>query len=180
MMVKRYMEKTPTWRTTLANIVRDTRQRQKIATQLNIHPVTLTRWATGKSNPRPAKLHSLLSILPQDHEQTHNSPAQDYAFHTLQTNITTPGSEIHPEFYRQVLNTYTTLPSTLREWSLNILIMQQILSHLDPRELGMHVFLAYCNPPSPGKNIRSLRKIVGRGTPPWSYTDEHSIQFFGA
>jgi hypothetical protein len=116
----------------------------------------------------------------QDREQAMISLSQDYTPHALLEDATTYSYEIHPEFYHRVLSTYATLPSRLREWSLNILIIQQILSHLDPRERGMTVFLACCTPPSPEKPVRSLRKVLGRGTAPWSYTDEHSTQFFGA
>ncbi len=168
------MEKPHTWQEILALIIRDTQQRQQIADRLKINPITLTRWAAGTSNPRPENLRSLLNILPmREREQTRNAPVLNHAPHTIM-------NEIHPEFYRRVLSTYTSLPSTLREWSLNILIMQQILSHLDPQQQGMNVFLAYCSPTPDGKSVRSLRKVLGRGNTPWNYTDEHSTQFFGA
>ena len=174
------MEKPSTWREILGNMIRDPRQRQQIASQLKINPVTLTRWAAGTSKPRTEKLRSLLAILPtQYREQALVSLSQDYAPHTLQENTATYIREIHPEFYHRVLSTYATLPYSLREWSLNILIIQQLLSHLDPRQQGMTAFLAYCIPPPAGQRVRSLRKILGRGTAPWSHTDEHSTQLFG-
>lgn len=176
------MEKPLAWREILANVIRDEQQRRQIAEQLNIHPVTLTRWATGKSNPRSTKLRALLNTLPaHTREAAKISLAQDYSPLAVQTDIpVAPVHEIHPEFYRRVMNTYTTIPSGLREWSLTVLITQQILAHLDPHQNGMHVFLAYCSPPSSNLSIRSLRKIVGRGTAPWNYTDEYATQFFGA
>jgi hypothetical protein len=174
------METPATWREILGNMIHDPQQRQQIASQLKINPITLTRWAAGTSKPRPEKLHSLLAMLPtQYQEQALVSLSQDYSPHALQENNTTYVRDIHPEFYHRVLNTYTTLPSSLREWSLNLLIIQQILSHLDPRQRGMTAFLAYCTPPLPGQHIQSLRKILGRGTTPWNYADEHSTQFFG-
>ena len=175
------MEKPPTWRTILANMIRDPHQRQRLAERLKINPITLTRWAAGTSKPRPDKLRSLLTMFSmQDREQAISSLSQDYSPHVLHEDTPTYASEIHPQFYHRVLNTYATLPSTLREWSLSILIIQQILSHLDPQQRGMTVFLAYCTPHSPGQPVRSLRKVLGRGTTPWNYADEHSTQFFGA
>ena len=175
------MEKLPTWREILGTMIRDPHNRQQLAERLKVNPVTLTRWAAGTSKPRPEKLRSWLGMLSvQDRERAMLSLPQDYAPHALQEDTNTYVYEIHPEFYHRVLSTYTTLPSSLREWSLNILIIQQILSHLDPREQGLAVFLAYCTLPSPEHPVRSLRKVLGRGTAPWNYADEHSTQFFGA
>jgi GAF domain len=175
------MEKLPIWREILGNMVRDPHNRQQLAERLKVNPITLTRWAAGTSKPRPDKLRSLLGMLStQDREQVMNSLSQDYPPQALQEDTGAYIYEIHPEFYHRALSTYATLPSSLREWSLNILIIQQILAHLDPRERGMAVFLAYCTPPSPAQPIRSLRKELGRGTAPWKYADEHSTQFFGA
>ncbi len=175
------MEKLPIWREILGNMIRDSHNRQQLAERLKVNPITLTRWAAGTSKPRPEKLRVLLSMLStQDREQVVASLSQDYPSHTLQEDTSIYVYEIHPEFYHRVLSTYATLPSSLREWSLNILIIQQILAHLDPREHGMAVFLAYCTPPSPEHPVRSLRKVLGRSTSPWNYTDEHSTQFFGA
>jgi len=179
--VREQMEKLPIWREILGTMIRDPQHRQQLAERLKVNPITLTRWAAGTSKPRPEKLRSLLGMLSvQDREQAMISLAQDYAPHTLQDDTSAYIYEIHPEFYHRVLSTYTTLPSSLREWSLNILIIQQILSHLDPHEQGMAVFLAYCTSPSPEQPVRSLRKVLGRGTAPWNYADEHSTQFFGA
>ena len=175
------MEKLPIWREILGTMIRDAHNRQQLAERLKINPVTLTRWAAGTSKPRPDKLRSLLGMLSvQDRERAMLSLTQDYAPHAFQEDTDTYIYEIHPEFYHRVLSTYATLPSSLREWSLNLLIIQQILSHLDPRQQGMAVFLAYCTLPSPGQPVRSLRKVLGRGTAPWHYADEHSTQFFGA
>jgi transcriptional regulator with XRE-family HTH domain len=175
------MEKMPIWREILGTMIRDAHNRQQLAERLKVNPITLTRWATGTSKPRPEKLRSLLGMLSvQDRERAMLSLSQDYAPHVLQEDTDTYIYEIHPEFYHRVLSTYATLPSSLREWSLNILIIQQILSHLDPREQGMAVFLAYCTFPSLERPVRSLRKVLGRGTAPWNYADEHSTQFFGA
>lgn len=56
---------TQTWRTWLQGMIKDSRERGRIAEELRINPITLTRWAHNQSNPRPQTLHQLLRIFPE-------------------------------------------------------------------------------------------------------------------
>ena len=47
---------------------------------------------------------------------------------------------------------------------------------LDPQRLGMAVIVVRCIPPTHGNKVRSLREVIGCGTPPWESTlENHSI-----
>src|SRR5579883_2024761 len=60
-----WMEASQSWRELLGKIIADPQERQRLADTLNINPITLTRWATHKSNPRPDNLRPLIEVLPQ-------------------------------------------------------------------------------------------------------------------
>ncbi|GCE24316.1 hypothetical protein [Dictyobacter kobayashii] len=54
----------------LAQIIQDEKIKLNLVDALGISPVTLTRWITGKSDPRPQNLRHLINTLPtQYHEQ---------------------------------------------------------------------------------------------------------------
>ena len=53
------------WREFLGKSIVDPHERQRIANELGVSTVTLTRWSNGISNPRPQNLRHLLRALPQ-------------------------------------------------------------------------------------------------------------------
>src|SRR5260370_19819940 len=54
-----------------------------------------------------------------------------------------------------------------------------MLAQLDAPRLGMAIILVQCLAPTSGGKVRSLRTIVGRGTPPWQSFLENQTQFYG-
>src|SRR6266487_6389048 len=59
------MEEAHTWRDLLGKIVNDPYERQRIADIVGVNPITLTRWANGKSKPRQENLRPLLEVVSQ-------------------------------------------------------------------------------------------------------------------
>ncbi len=59
------MHKEETWRELLGNSIKSPQERQRIARELNINPMTLIRWVNGETDPHPQNLRRLLHALPQ-------------------------------------------------------------------------------------------------------------------
>src|SRR5437660_6946814 len=174
------MEESQTWRELLGQVISEPLERQRIADALGIHSVTLTRWVTNKSNPRPENLRALLNALPKCRQRLAELLKKEYPdiFNTLpQEKIR---GEVPATFYSRVLNAYTSIPPILRGSTISTLILQQMLGHLDPDREGMAIFVAQCVPPLPGQKVRSLRRTTGRGTAPWESQMDSQTQFFGA
>ncbi|QBD78628.1 GAF domain-containing protein [Ktedonosporobacter rubrisoli] len=172
-----------TWRELLGWVIRDSQKRQHLAEAIGVNPVTLTRWAVNKSNPRPDALRSLVAALPQYHEQLSRLIAEEYPYILTENLAESEGAmEVVPSsFYAQILNIHTTNPPVLRASSICLAILQQMLKQLDPQEEGIAIFIAVCVPPAQqGRKVRSLRKSWGRGNMSWHGQLEHWSQFFGA
>lgn len=176
------MPELESWREWLAQNIENTQERQRIATELGINPLTLMRWAHGQSNPRPQHLRRLLEIFPEQRQLLITLIQQefpDFSAPPAENSLTNESSTIPVEFYTRVLHTLATLPKELYFWSLGDLILQEALQQLDPHRLGMAIMIAQCMPPLHG-HIRSLREVMGRGTPPWESSLEQQLAFLGA
>ncbi len=161
-------EEISLWRRLLGRIVSDPHERTRIARMIGINSVTLTRWATNKSNPRIESLHRLVQALPSYRTQLIELIPQEFPeFLTEEITIEEIAPEIPSAFYERVLNAYTSNPPLLRSSSIRITIIQQMLSHLDPVPTGLAVSISVCMPPTEDGIIRCLREDVGRGTSPW-------------
>jgi hypothetical protein len=159
----------------------DYQEKLRIAEAVGVNPITLMRWVTNKSNPRLDNLRPLLTALPQHRQQLARLIAVEYP---QVLNAVPISTEIAPEipsaFYARVLNAHTSSPPLLRGSAVSILILQQVLEHLDPQQMGMVAVIVQCMPPPvPGGKVRSLRKTAGRGNHPWSNI-EHSTCLLGA
>ena len=173
------MQKPPTWRELLGNIIRDPQERQRIASELGVRTITLTRWANGESNPRPQTLYPLLNVLPHYREtllELIHEEFPDFSELRDDESMENQPAFIPAEFYARVLRTLATIPKVLRFSSLGDLILQQALKHLDPHRLGLAIIVTRCLQPSHEGKVRSLRESLGRGLPPWeSDLEQHAI-----
>ncbi|HLZ61809.1 MAG TPA: GAF domain-containing protein [Ktedonosporobacter sp.] len=175
------MQEAQTWRALLGTIIRDTKEKQRIIDELGITAITLTRWINGNSDPRPQNLRHLVTILPQYREQLldllRDEGLKEFSEHIQETAI----KEIPSEFYSQVFVTRASTTENLRFWSTCQLILQQALTQLDPDHKGMAIWVVCCMPRSgPYQKVRSLREMVGLGTPPWPANLEQIALFLGA
>ena len=171
------------WRERLREIIQNPQERQRIANELSINPLTLVRWINHQSNPRPRNLQQLLIALPQYRSELIQSielEFPDLVVDEKGLEVADQQLEIPSEFYARVLATYLTTPTPQRFWTLGTLILQQALGQLDPNHLGMAIIIAQCMPPLHGKKVRSLREQIGRGTPPWPFHLDDQAIFLGA
>src|SRR5215831_15724058 len=132
------MQEPPTWRDFLANIIQDPQERQRIANELGVNPVTLTRWVNKEANPRSQNIQRLLKALPQHRKVLLELLSNEFdGFVAEAEEELTEDSlqEIPHEFYVRVLRTRATIPKELRFSSLCDLILQQALKQLDPQRL---------------------------------------------
>ncbi|MBV8823347.1 MAG: GAF domain-containing protein [Chloroflexi bacterium] len=171
-----------TWRELLGIVIRDPRERQRIAEELGIRTITLGRWVSGESDPRSQNLRRLLEVVPQYREQLLDLIREEEGFEEFAEKTQhDPSKEIHTEFYERILIALATSASHLRFWSICNLVLQQAMGQLDPERLGIVMWVICCMPPSgPHNKVRSLREIIGRGTPPWGGNLEQKGVFLGA
>ncbi|HLX57518.1 MAG TPA: GAF domain-containing protein [Ktedonobacteraceae bacterium] len=171
------------WRELLAGIISSSSERQRIAGELRVNPVTLTRWVNGESSPRPQNLRQLLAALPQYREVLFSLIKREFPHFeaVLAENVGENGSATIPgEFYMRVLRTRASLPKSLLYMPLCDLILQQALKHLDPYRSGIGISVARCLPSLAGDSVRNLLTDMGRGSPPWLQNMEPEIMLLGA
>ena len=176
------MEAASTWRELLDRIIQDTQERQRIAHELGVSTITLSRWVHNSTNPRIQNLHRLLEILPQYRNQL--QPLIQAEFPELATttieDFQQEGENFIPStFYARIFDAYTTTPRLQRFWTLSNLILQQALEQLDPQQMGMAIIIIQCMPPWDDQKIYSLRERAGHGTRPWSMNLEQQAIFLG-
>src|SRR5579859_3895189 len=97
------MDTSRAWRALLGKIIQDSQERQRIAAELGVHPVTLLRWVNAQSNPRAQNLHQLLNALPQHRSvltELIQKEFSDFRAGIGLNEIETPG--IPSEFYMRV------------------------------------------------------------------------------
>lgn len=175
------MEEDHTWRTLLGKIIAEPKERLRISNAVKVSPVTLVRWTTNKSHPHSENLQLLLSALPNYREELIKLINKEHP-HGIYTRP--PEQEdfldIPAAFYAQVLNTYTASPAQLRQSTICTMLLQQILHHLDPHQLGTMALLACCVKPRAGRPVRSLMHVAGQSTPSWQSQIAHLKQLLGA
>jgi len=176
------MEEKQTWRDLLGKIISEPQERQKIADMAGINPVTLTRWAGGRSNPREDNLHPLLDALPQYRQELSELIVKEFPqfFSQVRENNEVLTGMIPSPFYARVLQAYTNSPPILRTSAVETLILQQLENQLDPHGQGIIIGIAQCVPPNPGHKIRSLRITAHRSTITTAALMEHQTALLGA
>ena len=173
------MKEPQTWRELLGWIMSDPEEKQRIAEELGMRTVSVSRWVTGEADPRPRNLRRLLDALPNYREMLYDLISEEYpTFSDPEADSSL--KEIPAEFYARVLASLASNAPTLRFWAIGNLILQQALGQLDPDRLGMAVTVARCMPPSHGQKVRSLRESIGIGTSPWVGDLEQKAMFLGA
>lgn len=174
------MQDSLTWRELLGKIIRDPQEKQTIANESGISPLTLTRWVSGESTPRPQNLRHLLLALPGYRKRFLELMSGEFGLLAESLNIEEP-QEIPAQFYAWVLKMYVNLSPMRHFNTICDVVLQEALRQLDPDYVGMEVTVARCMPPSlqDGK-VRSLCECVGCGTPPWNRGLEQRILFLGS
>ena len=176
------MQEEQTWRQLLGTIIVNSKEKQRVATELGVKPITLTRWVSGESEPRSQNLRSLLNVLPGQREELLDLIRAEEGLEEFNDVVKDDTSkDIPSDFYSRVFVERASTTPNLRFWSLCQIILQQALGQLDPDRLGMAVWVAQCMPPSGSfRKVRSLRESVGIGTPPWGGNLEQKAMFLSA
>src|SRR5690348_11138588 len=177
------MQQDKTWRDLLAEIIHSAHEKQRIAAALGINPVTLSRWATNQSRPRPQHHKKLLDAIPAERRQEFAElfaaefpvKREDAAAEQSEE----PVDEIPSAFYSRVFSAYTSTPRELRMSSILSLILQQMLSHLDVDGEGLAISIALCTAPSLGQPVLTLHESMGRGSQPFSSHLNMQTYFLG-
>lgn len=174
------MQKVSSWRELLEIIIGNTVERSRIAAEIGVRPLTLTRWINGESLPRTENLRHLINALPDQYrDQFQELLEQDYP-QLFQSGADSSSSDELPyTFISEVLETRSNSPDILRFWAISRQILQHALKKLDPLSLGLAITVAQCMPPQSGK-IRSLRERTGMGTHPWPLNLDEQGMFLGA
>ncbi len=178
------MDSLQTWRELLGIIIKDPCERQRIANAINMHPITLNRWANSTSTPRIGNVRRLLDALPEYNERLLALIEREFPGFSSergQDAFRQPEAIAIPsEFSTRVMHTAACLPKQLLFSSLGNLLLQQALEQLDPHRLGMQLIVARCMPASPDGRIHSLREVLGKGNPPWKSDFERQGVLLGA
>jgi hypothetical protein len=87
---------------------------------------------------------------------------------------------ITAEFYRRALSNLALTPKPFYRHSMQDLVLQQALRHLDPDQQGVSITLVACVPPRAEYKVRSLREIGGLANAPWSRTQEEKPRLLGS
>lgn len=170
-----------TWQDLLKSIIENSSEKTRIAQEIHVSPVTLTRWSHHESQPRADNLTALLRAIPSDYYDEFRSlveradPAIAQQLHVEASLAATLPSE----FYARALSAYASIPPSLYPRTLYDLILQQAIEQLDPARKGMSISVVVCMPPLQGTCVRSLREFVGIGNPPWKRDLDHSSAFLG-
>lgn len=175
------MPEPSTWRELLSQIISSLAERERIASAMSINPMTLNRWVSGESTPRPQNLRQLQQVVPQQYRVSlHTLLEQEFPTLFSSSPPDSSQSEIAYAFIMQVFDTRAKTPDALRFWTISRSILQHALRQLDQEHSGMAMTVVRCMPPSAEGRIRSLRESVGQGTPPWESDLEAKGMFLGA
>jgi transcriptional regulator with XRE-family HTH domain len=175
------LQDSQSWRELLGKIIKDPQEKLRIAHELEISNVTLSRWVSGESNPRPHNLRLLLNILPEYRKVLLDLLPEEVRKSFQETpEMDGVEQEIPSAFYARVMNSHSNLPAILHYSSVCDVVLQQGLKQLDPNHVGMEITIVKCMYPSKVNKVLSLRESVGRGTPPWTRELEQRTLFLGA
>ncbi len=167
------------WREYLSTIISDPGERERIASEIGVHAVTLTRWVSGESLPRSQNMRQLLRALTVAQRNQLQLLLKNESPEVMDVGIESVEREIPYEFITEVLELYANTPDLLRFWTIGRMILQQAVNQLDPERVGLSITVVRCMPPRGGK-IRSLRESVGLGTAPWKEDMEEKALLLGA
>ena len=173
------MSAPSSWRDLLKDIMRQPGASERIAGAMGVNVMTLRRWMSGETRPRPQNLHQLLQVLPDDQqrllvellEQEHMSISAPATAETF--------DRIEYPFIMQVLEMRASTSEQLLFWTMCHKVFQQALRQLDPERIGTAIRVVLCMPRASDGTIHSLRESVGLGTPPWGDLEQEAI-FLGA
>ena len=168
------------WRDLLKDITNDHAVRDRLASAVGVHPLTLSRWGNGESSPRQANLRQLLAALPNEQRTRMAALLEGEHLDLSESSMSDSLDQIEYAFVMQVLELRETTSEVVAFWTLCHKVFQHALRRLDPERIGMAIRVVLCMPRASDGKIHSLRESVGQGTPPWPANLEQDAIFLGA
>jgi transcriptional regulator with XRE-family HTH domain len=176
----RKMATSSDWRDLLSAILSNPAERERIANEIGIHQVTLNRWVSGETSPRPHNMRQLLRALPKPQRVQLLALFEKVSPEIADFEVDIASQEIAYDFLMEVLEARASIPDLLRFWTITRMVLQKALKQLDPERVGTAITVVRCMPPSREGKIRSLRETIGLGTPPWGGDLEEKALLLGA
>ncbi len=174
------MAETSSWRELLRTIIGTSKERERLANEVGVTPITISRWANGNFEPRPQSLQRLIHVVPGEYrEEFHALVAREYPHLANPASFYEP-PELSGEFFRRVLETRCTTSERQLYWTITQQILEHGVRHLDPERVGISITVVRCMPPGDDGEVHSLRENVGIGTPPWGSDFTARALFLGA
>ena len=177
---ERAMSDPHSWRDLLKDIISDPVARDRLANEMGVRSITLARWASGESHPRPHNLRQLLSALPYEQRTRMAGLLEEEYLDLSEPSMSDSLDQIEYSFVMQVLQLRASTSDVVLLWALCNQVFQHALRRLDPERIGMAIRVVLCMPPGSSGKIHSLRESVGQGTPPWQADLEHEAILLGA
>jgi transcriptional regulator with XRE-family HTH domain len=176
------MRKRADWRVLLDSLIQSRAERERIAAQIGVNAVTLSRWASGETSPRPQNLLHLTQALPEQHRTRFRALVEEDLPSLSLDELHQENSilEISFQFFNTVLTTRAVSSPQHVFWVIIHQVLQHALLQLDPYRQGMKITIVQCMPPGEDGKIHSLREGIGLGTPPWPESFEEHALFLGA
>jgi transcriptional regulator with XRE-family HTH domain len=170
------------WRELLGQEIKSSQEKQRLAREVGVSPVTLKRWVAGESQPRDENIYRLARALRHDLAPLFGNLVQEEfpSFRREELIQSQVEPEIPPEVYAEVMRLHSQTPSVLARDTLYEIIFKHALAQLDPERAGMSLVLVGCMPPLNGQMVRSLRQLRGMGTPPWEKDLSRRTIFLGS
>jgi transcriptional regulator with XRE-family HTH domain len=174
------MREVSSWRDLLRIIISSTKERERLANEVGVSSVTISRWANGNFEPRPQSLQRLIHVVPSEYrEEFHALVGRVYPHLANPASFFEP-PELPSEFFRRVLETCATTSDRQLYWTITQQVLEHGVRQLDPERVGISITVVRCMPPGPDGKIHSLRENVGIGTPPWEGDLTAKALFLGA
>jgi len=187
------------WRVIIGQVVRQPEERQRLADEIDVNPITLTRWArlpasdqegTGErvltATPRKDSLIKLVNALPAYRDTLKDSLMEEFPRMFREEDFLPrqwgewEATSIPVNCYEQVLQAAATLPAGLRSTTAFDRLLEFAIQQFDPERFGFLALVVLCTRPPEGEKVRSLREQFRKGTPPWRMEREERNLFLGA
>jgi hypothetical protein len=156
-----------TWRAYLGEIIREPEERRRLADELDVSEITLSRWASrepGAPRPHQNNLYRLIDhVAPHQKERLIVLLQQDFPDLQVSTNDSLlQRKEVPSLFAFRVLQAYNMIAQPYqRFWAIGHMVLQQALGQLDPDYHGIVATVVCCLPPhSSSSPIRSLYQTL--------------------
>jgi hypothetical protein len=161
------MPEVSSWRDLLRIMISSAKERERLASEVGVTSVTISRWVAGNFEPRPQSLQRLIYAVPGEYrEEFHALVARAYPHMANPASFYEP-PELPSEFFRRVLEMRATTSDKQLYWTITQQILEHGVRQLDSERVGISITVVRCMPPGADGKVRSLRENVGIGTPPW-------------